>query len=304
MPEFAELLPLSWGTAIALEMGTSVAAAVVFGRVGVRRYLAWTLAAVAPVVTWLAPATPAIGRFLLAMGGALTVAHLFDLMRDRRDLSIGQRVWFILTPFDTRAVRPVPRALRPRLLVATAAWAGLSASCYWLFVHYMPAAGLPRLLVRWSLGLVGFYTLVEAIGAAMVQGHLVAGMQTPTLHVTPALARTLQEFWSERWNLEVRRLLHRYAFMPLARRRRPLAGLMAAFVVSGVLHVGLMLPTRGWEMAGLWALFFLVQGVLILVERGLGVARWPRPAARIWTLTLLVLSSPLFIEPLLRIFPG
>jgi hypothetical protein len=48
----------------------------------------------------------------------------------------------------------------------------------------------------------------------------------------------------------------------------------------------------------LWALFFLLQGVFILLERRLRVARWRPALAHVWTVALLVLSSPLFIEPL------
>jgi hypothetical protein len=114
----------------------------------------------------------------------------------------------------------------------------------------------------------------------------------------------VQEFWGARWNLEVRRWLHLHAFRPFARRRRPLTGVLAAFAASTLLHVGIMLPTGGLAMAGLWAAFFLTQGVLVVVERRLGVATWPRGYAHAWTLFAFGVTSPMFVEPMLRVFPG
>jgi len=238
------------------------------------------------------------------MGGMLTILHLVDLTRDRRNLSVLQRVWFVLTPFDTRAVRRIRPTLRPRLVLALLAWIAIAGVALWIHETALPESGPERWLMRWASGLVGFYSLVEGMTAAVLQAYLLIGVQPPPLHLTPMLARTVQEFWGERWNLEIRRWLHLHAFMPLARRRKPMVGVLAAFFGSTLLHVSLMVPSRGWRMAALWALFFLVQGMIIVVERKLGVAKWRPPVARAWTLSLLVLTSPLFIEPILRVFPG
>lgn len=32
-----------------------------------------------------------------------------------------------------------------------------------------------------------------------------------------------------------------------------------------------------------------------------GIGRWPLPAAHLWTVTVMVLASPLFVEPMLEI---
>jgi hypothetical protein len=47
--------------------------------------------------------------------------------------------------------------------------------------------------------------------------------------------------------------------------------------------------------------FFLSQAVLLSVERGLGVKRWPATAARAWTISALLLTSPLFSAPVLQV---
>lgn len=295
-------LPL-WA-AFALVIGIGISAAVAFGRAPGRKYVSWCLAGLAPFVTWLAPPEPAIARFLIAMSGMLTLFHVVDLTRDRRNLSARDRVWFTLTPFDTRAIERIRPTFHPRLVLALLAWTALTTTAFWVHETQLPESGPERLLVRWTTGLVGFYSLVEVMGAAMLQGYLLAGMRPPPLHLTPMLARTVQEFWGERWNLEVRRWLHLHAFMPLARRRKPVVGVLAAFFGSTLLHVWLMLPSRGLELAGMWASFFMAQGLIIIVERKLQVAKWRRPFAHVWTKTLLILTSPLFIEPILRVFPG
>jgi hypothetical protein len=50
--------------------------------------------------------------------------------------------------------------------------------------------------------------------------------------------------------------------------------------------------------------FFLIHGLLVLLERLLRQRSWPRWAQRSWTLGWLAISSPLFVEPLLAVFVG
>jgi hypothetical protein len=50
--------------------------------------------------------------------------------------------------------------------------------------------------------------------------------------------------------------------------------------------------------------FFLIQGVFVLFERKAGLFDWSPLLARLWTIVAIISSSPLFIEPLLRIIQG
>jgi len=50
--------------------------------------------------------------------------------------------------------------------------------------------------------------------------------------------------------------------------------------------------------------YFVVQGVAVALETRLGVARWPRACRRAWTLVIVVGTSPLFVEPCLRVVLG
>lgn len=47
--------------------------------------------------------------------------------------------------------------------------------------------------------------------------------------------------------------------------------------------------------------FFIVQGSFVPMEARFGSSRRSRPARRAWTIALMVASSPLFVEPAVRV---
>jgi hypothetical protein len=55
-----------------------------------------------------------------------------------------------------------------------------------------------------------------------------------------------------------------------------------------------------WRPAAACGAFFLAQPLLIAAERRLRVRRWPTAAGRAWTLGALAVTSPLVVEPVLR----
>lgn len=76
-------------------------------------------------------------------------------------------------------------------------------------------------------------------------------------------------------------------------------GVAAAFGASTLLHIWL-----AFVVAGLWpalwmGAFFVVQGVLTLLERRIGVLSWNALPARMWTVICLLCTAPLFVEPML-----
>jgi len=303
LPEF-QLPVLPVAALLGLHVVLSGAAGLVFGPSRLRRFIAAALSLTVPLLAWLAPRDPNVFRFFLAVYGSLTPMHMFDLLTDRRAHSPLQRAWFMLTPFDTRQVVRVTPRFERRWLVRFVLWSAVCLVCLWAVVEHAPAAGWQRYAMRWYLGLLGFYAAVEILGAVIVQGYLAVGLEPPLLHDDPGLACSVQEFWGQRWNLEIHRWLQLHMFRPRARKRRPIAGIIAAFVASTVLHVWIMLVCQGWAMAGVWAIFFMLHGLFVVAERRLKVARWPPALGRAWTIGLFVLSGPFFAEPLLRVFPG
>jgi hypothetical protein len=50
--------------------------------------------------------------------------------------------------------------------------------------------------------------------------------------------------------------------------------------------------------------FFVIHGVVVVIEAKLGAARWPRAIGHVWTLGVFAITAPLFVEPLLQSLGG
>ncbi|KAK6149373.1 hypothetical protein DH2020_016898 [Rehmannia glutinosa] len=93
----------------------------------------------------------------------------------------------------------------------------------------------------------------------------------------PYLSTSLQEFWGRRWNLTVSSILRQTVYKPVRSASAAvvggdwaaLPGVLAAFLVSGLMHELLfwyiIRACPSWEMT----IFFVVQGVGVVVEFGL-----------------------------------
>lgn len=231
---------------------------------------------------------------LLAFWGA---ARVLDLARDARPHSARERVAFVFALIDTRTLK----WQSPRVDVAAFAKAAV-----WIPVGLLAVTTAVRLHdpgpVRWGLGALTIYALGEAM-EGLLRGLLgLLGATSPPLHRTPIAARSLREFWGERWNLVVNRWLRVHCYLPLARRQRPALGLALAFLASAAIHAWFIAVALGPTMAARMGLYFVIQGLLLAIEQPLGVTRWPAPAGRAWMLACTLLPSPLFVEPVLRLF--
>lgn len=259
-----------------------------------RRRAAWGLAAVIGLMPWLVPAELRVERTISALFALLVAMKLVDLMRERPVRDLAARVAHVLIAPDLRTGRPAPPAFN--------AWAfgtGLLAFAA-MFTAIEAVDHLPGVLpLRWLLGAAGVVLLAEGTDR-LIQGLFrLGGLQLPPLQNAPVMSVTVAEFWGHRWNALVRAWLAAVCFRPLARRRRPLAGLALAFFGSAGIHWYLALPAVGLFWASLMGGFFLVQGGIVLLERRLGVASWPVPASRAWTITMMLGTAPMFVEPVL-----
>jgi hypothetical protein len=73
------------------------------------------------------------------------------------------------------------------------------------------------------------------------------------------------------------------------------------FAVSAVFHAYVAaVVLHAWLPALSAAVFFLLQPPMLAAERALRLRRQPRVVRHAWTLACLLLPSPLFIEPVLR----
>jgi len=165
-------------------------------------------------------------------------------------------------------------------------------------------------------GMVGLVLLLH-FGAF----HLVAltwqrtGIPVKPIMQRPLQSRSLSELWGKRWNLGYRALSHTWVFQPLQKRFGVVAGTMAAFFASGLLHE-LVISVPAGAGYGLPMAYFLTQGLGTLAERsetgkrlslGRGTTGW------LWTAFIAVgpiyfLFHPWFvmrvIVPFLRAIAG
>ncbi len=156
-------------------------------------------------------------------------------------------------------------------------------------------------LCRLFAGIVFIYALAAFITDLIRFGFLASGTAMRPIHVTPVAARSLRDFWGKRWNRAMSAWLCRFIFLPLARRHHPNLGLVCAFLVSAAMHAWLPLAALGASTALSLGAFFCLQGVFVLIEDGLHVPAWPVPLARVWTLAILLATSPLIIYPYLSL---
>eukprot|EP00051_Salpingoeca_urceolata_P025432 m.457648 g.457648 ORF g.457648 m.457648 type:complete len:494 (+) comp20334_c0_seq1:6840-8321(+) len=177
------------------------------------------------------------------------------------------------THLNLRAATPIgPVSLCATLAVCTAAYA-LSAAAFVCALY----------------GVDAFYRLVFSV---------VLTRAIPSCMDAPWRSRTLSEFWGSRWNQAVGGQLRDVCFLPIARRGHPALGTLSAFAGSALLHATPFVVTGApWTLAASMSLFFLLHGMLVLIERR--SSQWL--FGKTWTLGALFASGPLFVFPMLGV---
>ncbi|HEY1790150.1 MAG TPA: MBOAT family protein [Verrucomicrobiae bacterium] len=242
---------------------------------------------------------PPLIRFALMCGMFLPFAIAATPMLAPAISSYRARLAFLSSWLYTRQLK-----LRPRefdmvplfyLLLAAAVCAVAMTA-----IIKVPASGF-WLIVRWLAGAI----MLSAFAGMLTAGHnfltALMGVTAPSLMLSPWLSASVSEFWNKRWNPGMSVLFCKIVYEPLA-RRNPALALFAAFVLSALMHMAVFYMAMGrWGIALANGAFFLVQPFLILAERWLGVRQWSPAAGRAWTLAVLAIVSPLFVEPALQV---
>lgn len=285
-------------------LGLMIAAALIAGRQPFRRVCAGLLAACSLALTWFAPGESCL-RCLLA--GAVVVALMAVIkiaFSASEQWSVRYRLLHLVSlAYPLRAGRIKPMLSLPLFGHFILEW--LTGSVAFLVLWETSPAYHPGALnavFRLAAGVVIFYTGVAFLRDLAHFCFLAAGVSMNPIHPSPIAARSVREFWGQRWDRIAGAWLKRFAYLPLARRGRPVFGVFCAFFVSGALHAWPALVALGMSAAFSMAAFFGLQAVFILAEDRLQVHVWPSPLARAWTLLILLASSPLFIDPFLRCF--
>jgi len=266
-------------------------------------YLPMLLAVAALGVPFYLPVHPAWVRFVFALTAAMGVLRCVDLWRDKTPRPLFFRIQHIVTPFDTRRITRGPSGPPAGQTFTVIAFAILSVPAFYLVRVVAPAhAGTSGLLLRWASGLLFAYALSDVVYGGLRTALMAAGFDVYDFHRMPVLSRTVKEFWGERWNRTVSAWFAEHLLRPLARRGHAKLGVLASFLASATLHSYLVLVAIGGPMTLVMFGYFVVQGAIVLLELRVRAARWTPTLGHAWTVTLMVVTSPMFVEPLLRSF--
>jgi alginate O-acetyltransferase complex protein AlgI len=216
--------------------------------------------------------------------GVLLVYGVFKALTMRRmAVARGIGYWTLWPGMDARPFV----ATAPREGAGLVAWGAckMAAGAALLCVRAgHPALDLVRVFA--GIGLLVHFGVCEVLAGFW----RLRGVPVERLFVNPLASRTLGEFWGRRWNLAFHAVARDFVFKPVARRRGPVAGILATFFFSGLLHeVLLSVPVGGGY--GLPLLYFLLHGALVLAER-----RWAI-RGRVWTLFWVLAPAPLLFHP-------
>lgn len=226
-----------------------------------------------------------------------------DFACGRRPLTFRRRISYIvgwLFLVDTTCSRSAPRRVPiiGVLQILSALACGTVAIITWPLAETLCPLG--RYFARGFLAAVVVLSLAElTTGLARLVSAALA-IRLPPVHDAPYLSRTIGEFWGDRWNLTMASWLKRHCFLPL-RRYGASHALIATFAASAGFHAYLF-ASVDWSIAFSWALFFLLQPLLLFIERSINVKSWPAPLAHVWTISSLILLLPLLLSPFLIMF--
>lgn len=249
---------------------------------------------------WLLPPEHLLVRCTLAIVAFCVAMRATDLRAG--EWSLSERLSHALSVVDTRKLVRAAPSVEVAAIGRLVGWETLGALSY-LFVTVVGpgTSGALHWAVRWGGALALVYTLTEGAYCLLFAVYRLAGFRPPPLHRHPAASRSVQEFWGRRWNLTVSAWLGETFFRPLARRGRPVAGVLLAFLVSALAHAYICEVALGLRMAAVMLAYFAFQGMIVGVELALDVAGWNAMSARVWTLAWMIGVSPMFTEPLLKV---
>lgn len=136
---------------------------------------------------------------------------------------------------------------------------------------------------------------------AIVGGAL--GMELEPQFDRPYLATSLRDFWGRRWNLMVPAILRPSIYQPVRSRAGRPAGVMAAFLVSGLMHEELVYYLTLRPPTGEMTAFFLLHGASCVAEEWCA-RRWPPPPRPVATPLVVAFVATtafwLFFPPICR----
>ena len=241
------------------------------------KFVRWCIALLtlcAPFMAWHLPGW----LFMWIMAGALWFALKLFIFVDARPRNLKRSLAYFAWPgmdapefFDT--AQPIRRDWFSAVL-------NIALGTALVYAGARAAYPYSELLAGW-VAMVG---IVLVLHFGIFKCLALLWRATPIMDA-PLRSRSLSEFWGRRWNTGFSIPARRYLMEPLARRFGTTAGLLAVFLVSGLVHeLVISLPAKAGY--GLPTLYFLIQAAALVIER-------KRGSNRFWT--LVCVAAPAFI---------
>jgi predicted DCC family thiol-disulfide oxidoreductase YuxK len=211
----------------------------------------------------------------------------------------GNRVWpfralaylFVWPGMDAaRFLSPnlVPRCSRSTIM-KSAAVAAVRVLFGALLLFGVARLAHSSILTGW-LGMVGMILILHfgLFDLASI-GWRALRVDAPPIMNHPLHSISVSEFWGRRWNGAFNDLAVRLVFRRVARRTGIVPATVIAFAVSGIIHE-LVISLPAGAGFGLPTVYFLVQGLAVLVERKVRF----RSDISGWLFTMLIVAAPAF----------
>lgn len=255
-------------------------------------------AAVSLVALLGSPLAPWLRMAVFASLGVLSVKfvtiaeypRLFLSPFSRR--SLAYLLWIGMSPEAFLARSPVPAPAPAEIRIGLR---NLFSGLVLLQVIQPYVAPTHPILAGWA-GMIGFLLILH-FGLFQLQSVWLrrSGLHASPIMDRPLASRSLGEFWGRRWNRAFSEPAFRLICRPVTRRLGPASGILATFLVSGLLHE-LAITVPGGSGHGGPTLYFLIQGLGLMAERttmarALGVGVGMR--GRLFAVALAGLPLPL-----------
>ncbi|XP_006644444.1 probable long-chain-alcohol O-fatty-acyltransferase 5 [Oryza brachyantha] len=173
-----------------------------------------------------------------------------------------------------------------------------------LAVAYPHTGWLPVYCVHFLYCIHIFLTLDLVLSSIALASATVLGTGLERQFSTPLAVASVNDFWGRQWNLMAVDLLRASAYEPVRARWGRDAGVLAAFLMSGLLHELLYWYLTLRRPMGEMLLFFMLHGVSQIAERwarAAGLWRPPKVAAYLLVSVFMVVTiSELFFGPFMR----
>jgi hypothetical protein len=293
---------VAYAAGVALNVAAAMLPAPVRGGSLLPRALAIVLSLAALPIPFLLDDAPAAYRAIQAAILGMSFGRVIEIVRAPWQFGRGERAVRVLTIFEPRLMKRVPRSAPVKAFLTGVAFCCAGSLLIALSLRLAPPtapyewAGWPR----WVCAAAAGYFLLEGLARSLTALLPLFGWDHLPIQCAPIRSRSFAEFWGARWNRVVSFWLRRNVFDPVARGGAPRLAIFLSFAVSALLHSFMVLPAAGLIPA-LWiGAFFVLHGVLATVEPSLGVKRWPSFLGHAFVVAGFLVTIPLFSEPVLR----